>query len=599
MRTGRRPARSPLFSKYYQDELEYLRLLGREFAEAYPQLAPMLADRGGDPDVERLLEGVAFLTARVREKLDDELPEAIHAIAELLFPQLLRPLPSAAILELTPMPNVLRGVHVVPAGTEYGSIPVDGTQCLFQSTSACELVPWSIEDVRLEPLPDGKQNLRIEFKTNGLPIAQLGTNRVRLHLTGEARSALGLLHAIHERLEGVAVSESLRMGTPEREVQLGRAAMRWVGFDDEDALLIVPKSAFVGFRLLAEYFALPTKFAFVDVVGIDAVAQLDPTLERFVVKLRLRGALPSSFRLTRDSFKLHCVPVVNTFQTTAEPIRLTSAREAFLVRPADLPPAHGGVYAVTDVHAITRKGGRKTRIPAFFDFAHVGAEGRREQVYYTVHHKPSVVGEGTDVSISLGTPENSGVLPDADVLSIDLLATNRKLAGALRAGEISVPTARSPAVATFRNLGAVTPHVPAPTGRDLLWRVVAHASMGLRSLAEPDVLRAALAVYNLPASVDRQAERAAELRLGALRDVRVGPAEQLYRGAVVRGVAIDIDVDEKGFDGEGDVFLFSAVLDRLFAEYVSLNSFARTTTHGVQSKLKIAWPPRIGNSTLL
>src|SRR5262249_18676828 len=89
-RTRYPPRQGLVFNKYYQDELAYLRELGREFAQAYPQLAPMLADRGGDPDVERLLEGTAFLTARVREKLDDELPEAIHAIAELIFPQLVR-----------------------------------------------------------------------------------------------------------------------------------------------------------------------------------------------------------------------------------------------------------------------------------------------------------------------------------------------------------------------------------------------------------------------------------------------------------------------------------------------------------------------------
>src|SRR5271165_586318 len=101
-----------MFNKYFQDELTYLRELGREFAQAYPALAPMLADRGGDPDVERLLEGVAFLTGRIRQKLDDEIPEAIHSMAQLLFPHLIRPLPSAAILEILPLPNVLREKHL-------------------------------------------------------------------------------------------------------------------------------------------------------------------------------------------------------------------------------------------------------------------------------------------------------------------------------------------------------------------------------------------------------------------------------------------------------------------------------------------------------
>jgi type VI secretion system protein ImpG len=86
------------FNKYFQDELAYLREMGREFSAAYPALAPMLAERGGDPDVERLLEGFAFLTGRIREKLDDELPELMLTVAQLLFPQLVRPLPATSIV---------------------------------------------------------------------------------------------------------------------------------------------------------------------------------------------------------------------------------------------------------------------------------------------------------------------------------------------------------------------------------------------------------------------------------------------------------------------------------------------------------------------
>ena len=153
-----------MFNRYFQDELAYLRELGREFAAAYPALAPMLADRGGDPDVERLLEGVAFLTGRIRQKLDDEIPEVIHGIASLLFPHLVRPLPAATIMEITPLPGVLRERLAVPAGAEFGSIAVDGTPCRFRSAWACELVPWSIDDVRLELLPRAKQQLRVAFR---------------------------------------------------------------------------------------------------------------------------------------------------------------------------------------------------------------------------------------------------------------------------------------------------------------------------------------------------------------------------------------------------------------------------------------------------
>ena len=64
-----------MFNKYYQEELQNLRELAVEFSKVHPALAPMLSGPSTDPDVERLLEGVAFLTGLLRGKLDDDFPE--------------------------------------------------------------------------------------------------------------------------------------------------------------------------------------------------------------------------------------------------------------------------------------------------------------------------------------------------------------------------------------------------------------------------------------------------------------------------------------------------------------------------------------------
>ena len=67
-----------MFNRYYQEELQNLRERAREFSAVHPAAAPMLGGQSSDPDVERLLEGVAFLTGLLRRKLDDELPEVIR-----------------------------------------------------------------------------------------------------------------------------------------------------------------------------------------------------------------------------------------------------------------------------------------------------------------------------------------------------------------------------------------------------------------------------------------------------------------------------------------------------------------------------------------
>lgn len=587
-----------VFNKYFQEELAYLRELGREFAQSYPMLAPMLADRGADPDVERLLEGVAFLTGRVRQKLDDELPEVIVAIASLLFPHLVRPLPGATILELSPSLSAMRERYVVPRGAEFASIPVEGTSCRFRSTTPLELAPFAVEDVRLEPLPAGKQELRVYIESApGARLSDVAPASLRFHFAGELAESLRLWSWVLEHTEDVALLRVRPDGRIDREISLGKHSLTPCGFNDDDALLPMGQAAFPGFRLLEEYYVLPQKFAFVEVANVRAGASGLGDGDRFVVSFRFDRRMTEAAPVSRESVRLHCLPVVNIFDASAEPIRIVPQRERFLVRPAMVAPKHGEVYSIERVSAIHRRSAQRIEIPCFYDFSHTakGASG----VFYTPHYTPSVVGDGVDVTVSFGTSADASALPDADVASIDLLATNRTLAGSLRAGEVRVPTSSSPHIASFRNLFAVTPHVSPPFGRELHWRVIAHAAMGIRSLTEVDVLRSVLDVYNLHALVDRQAARANELRMAALKDVRVSPSERLHRGAPVRGVNIAIDIEESGFLGDGDIYLFGAILDRFFAHYVSLNSFSRVSVHGLMSKLAYAWPARSGHLTML
>ena len=74
-----------MLNKYYQDELEFLRQMGQEFSRAHPNIASYLADQSSDPDVERLLEGFAFLSGNIRQKLDDDFPEFTHSMIGLLW----------------------------------------------------------------------------------------------------------------------------------------------------------------------------------------------------------------------------------------------------------------------------------------------------------------------------------------------------------------------------------------------------------------------------------------------------------------------------------------------------------------------------------
>src|SRR6476620_6747295 len=114
------------FVEYYDRELRYLRELGAEFAAEFPEVARQLELSSvacSDPYVERLLEGFAFLAARVHLKLDAEFPRFTQHLLEMIYPHYLSPTPSMVVVQM--QPNLGEGTlaqgYVVPRGTDMHS----------------------------------------------------------------------------------------------------------------------------------------------------------------------------------------------------------------------------------------------------------------------------------------------------------------------------------------------------------------------------------------------------------------------------------------------------------------------------------------------
>src|SRR5438046_524114 len=105
----------------YRDMLAFLFDGGARLSTAAPRMAAHLAERSKDPDVERLLEGVAYLAAQVDEKLDERVALSIQLAFDLFFPGYLSPMPAASVVELQ-----ADKLTFVPRGTEVGSIPIEG-----------------------------------------------------------------------------------------------------------------------------------------------------------------------------------------------------------------------------------------------------------------------------------------------------------------------------------------------------------------------------------------------------------------------------------------------------------------------------------------
>jgi type VI secretion system protein ImpG len=140
---------------YYNRELGYIRKLAGEFAEQHPKIAGRLRLSGeatDDPHVERLLQGFAFIAARIHRKLDDDFPELTQGLLEVLYPHYLAPIPPMAIVQFTARSDLVSPLEI-EAGTAIEAGAAGGESCRFQTAYPVTLWPIVIEAASLTGRP--------------------------------------------------------------------------------------------------------------------------------------------------------------------------------------------------------------------------------------------------------------------------------------------------------------------------------------------------------------------------------------------------------------------------------------------------------------
>lgn len=574
-----------MFNRYYQDELQYLRELGEEFSKAHPSVAHYLSGPSRDPDVERLLEGVAFLTGRVRQKLDDELPEVTHGLMHLMWPHYLRSVPSMSILEFTPVSQALRQTQTVPRGTEVQSVPVEGTPCTFRTCSDVRLHPLTLEAVQLEARAAGPTTMRLKFKLwSQVKADKLQLEPLRLFLHGDPAVTTTLYHHLCLHVDSARVT--MGEGSESRPLTLEPA-----GFAESEALLPYPPGSSPAYRLLQEYFSLPEKFMFVDVHGLDRLSELGVG-DRFDVEIHFDRALEATLRPSREEIRLFCTPIANLFPHEADPIRLERTQTEYRLRPSGKDSMHYEVFSVDRVLAYPPGGAEERDVPPFYSFS------RPEGASYVARLRSSVVDDRVDTYVSFVDAKGAPLPPEAETVSFELTCTNRRLAEALRVGDVQTPTDSSPAFVNFRNLTAPTSSVAPPLDGDLPWRLISHLSLNYMTLASVDALRGVLGLYNFQGMRDPRSARANALRLDGLQQMHASPAERLSGGGLLRGTAVTIDVLEDRYAGDGDLYLFATILNEFLSLHGTLNAFTQLTVRGLQRGEETTWPCRIGRDRL-
>ncbi|WP_323117724.1 type VI secretion system baseplate subunit TssF [Burkholderia alba] len=572
-------------NRYYEDELCRLRERAADFGRAHPLLAPMLGAPSGDPDVERLLEGVAFLTGLARQKLDDGFPELVQELATLLFPHYLRPVPAATLIAFEPR-GALREHAVIAAGTEIESTPVDGARCRFRTCGDLDVEPIALADCRFVAPADGGPALRLDFEMLGVDASEWRAARIRLFVAGERLHASKLFALLARHVASV----ELAAGPPDRpgaRHELGRDALRPAGFDAD--LLPYPNHAFPGFRLLQEYFAFAEKFLFVELTGLERW-RAERSGAQFSVWLTLDSVPEWLPGIERDSLRLNVVPALNLFPHEAVPIQHEHRTADYRLQPEGDARDQYRIFSVDRVvgcrpgHAVERH------------YAPFGA-GDADAAHYRLVRRPAIDGPGHDVHLALAYPPGEALA--TETLSIALSCTNGELPARLKIGDVRHATDSSPERFAFSNIAAVTPPLDPPLGEPLLWRTLSHLALNFLSLGDVDNLKRMLAIYAFDERRDDARAQADRRRIDGIESVDVRAETRVVGERMASGQHVTLRCRAGAFGGPGELYLFGCVLERFLADYAAINTYTRVEIDASPDGERFVWPARMGSQCLL
>ncbi|EOC0380548.1 type VI secretion system baseplate subunit TssF, partial [Cronobacter turicensis] len=330
--------------RYFDAEMRYLREAAKEFAQTHPDRAAMLdLDKAGTPDpyVERLFEGFAFSVGRLREKIDDDLPELTEGLVSMLWPHYLRTIPSLSVVAFTPALQSMKMAEHVPAGLEVYSRPVGpkNTICRYRTTRDMMLNPLSVSGVTMTTEPDGRSLLRIRFAcSEQADWSQADLSHLSLYLAEEASVSCHL----HLMLTRRQAAMYLRLPGQADRIRL-EGYFSPGGFREEDSLWPQGDSGFSGYQLLLEYFTFREKFMFVELHGLEGITP-PAGAAWFDIDVVLNQSWPSDLPVTDDAIRLHCVPVINLFSLEADPLTISGLESEYLLRPKRLQDGHTEIY---------------------------------------------------------------------------------------------------------------------------------------------------------------------------------------------------------------------------------------------------------------
>lgn len=328
--------------KVFLDELAALDRFRISYTGTYPN-TPLSRE---DPDVRRLLEGLAMFTARTRAASSRALHRNVVRLFRQHFSHIVGPTPAMSMLCARPSARFVDPA-TLPSGSEVvlvepGMRGADDRIFRFRTVGDLRILPLELSSVVPLRLPDKTLRLVLQFHwtTRHAMNVDLGDLHLHINHLDDLASSLTVAHALEKNLEAASVV----YGQTVREDTIGAPCR--VSFGglprSRDAL----ERFSYPLRDVRMAFGFPRQNLFMHIQGL----KLPSAVEKFSVCLDLLPSFPNDLRPNQDGFELFCVPIVNERIDMANPIEHDGTKERHTV----LHPDVGSGFVASDVFGVYR-----------------------------------------------------------------------------------------------------------------------------------------------------------------------------------------------------------------------------------------------------
>jgi len=622
----------PRLLRYYNRELQHVREMGAEFSREFPKIAGRLgmdSTEVADPYVERLLEGFAFLAARVQLKIDAEFPDFTQNLLELVYPDFLAPLPSMAVVQFEPVmeEGALADGLEVPRHTSLRSVTGRGERTACEFRTAHDVSFWPIEvteakyynsagalaTINVNRLDNVRAGIRLRLHTTGgLAFSDLSMDKLMIFLKGTGQ----VPYRLYEQLFGNTTAVLIR---PQGKKQswsdyLPAASLRGAGFESSESLLPPSRRSFEGYRYLREYFAFPERFLFAELSGLQQSISKCASTELEVIFLFNRRDTELENIIDRDNFALNCTPVINLFPKRADRIHLSGREHEYHVLPDRTRPMDFEVWSVGNVVGFGTSSDSEQEFHPFYACHDQTVLG--ETAFFTTRREPRRLSSrqrkkgarssyiGSETFVSIVDPNRAPYRSDVRQLGVTTMCTNRDLPLNMPLGKAQTDFTLDTGapVESIRCVAGPTRPKPTFAGGDITWRLISHLSLNYLSLVDGDGDDGAHAIRSLLSLYADENDQAALRQIEGLRNIRTRAVNERIptNGPIAfgRGLEVTLTCEETAFEGIG-VFLMGNVLKEFFSKYVSVNSFTKTVLESTERGEVMRWTPKLGQVQIL